>query len=129
MVKEQLDYGKTEVRSILGTEGVLVTDAEIEESLWHYYYDVDKTVNYLRGMWSFFLVRCLLLLTRQRALGQINPQPKKSKKKTGLAEKDFSKGRHVSTSSLSCMFSLSLHLHSGYAKILGEIATMMAWVF
>lgn len=50
MVKEQLDDGKTEVRSILGTEGIVVTDAEIEESLWHYYYDVDKTVNYLRGM-------------------------------------------------------------------------------
>ena len=54
MVKEQLDDGKTEVRSILGTEGIVVTDAEIEESLWHYYYDVDKTVNYLRGMWSLF---------------------------------------------------------------------------
>jgi hypothetical protein len=26
-----------------------VTEAEISESLWYYYFDVDKTVNYLRG--------------------------------------------------------------------------------
>lgn len=55
VAKEQLDDGKTEVRSILDTEGIVVTDDEIEESLWYYYYDVDKTVNYLRGMWSFVL--------------------------------------------------------------------------
>lgn len=67
MAKEQLDDGKTEVRGILGTEGIVVTDAEIEESLWYYYYDVDKTVNYLRSTWSFGFVRCLVLLTRQRA--------------------------------------------------------------
>lgn len=71
----------------------------------------------------------LVLLTRQRATGQKNPQPKKSKKKTGVAEKDFSKGRHMSSSLLSCLFSLSLHLHSGFAKNSGEIATMMAGVF
>lgn len=57
LAKEQLHDGKTEVRSILGGEAIVVTDAEIEESLWHYYYDVDKTVNYLRSMWSLFFVR------------------------------------------------------------------------
>jgi len=42
----QLREGTTKVRATLGT-GVPVTDREIEESLWHYYYDVEKTVNYL----------------------------------------------------------------------------------
>src|ERR1700755_3395455 len=28
-----------------------VTDEEIQESLWYYYFDVDKTVNYLRGIY------------------------------------------------------------------------------
>lgn len=42
----QLREGTAKVRATLGT-GVPVTDREIEESLWHYYYDVEKTVNYL----------------------------------------------------------------------------------
>lgn len=31
-------------RSLLGSE---FTNKEIQDSLWHYYYDVEKTVNYL----------------------------------------------------------------------------------
>lgn len=38
--------GTAEVREVLGPE-VSITDKEIEDSLWHYYYDIDKTVNYL----------------------------------------------------------------------------------
>lgn len=37
------------VRSTLGSE-VTITDEEIQESLWHYYYDVEKTVNYILSM-------------------------------------------------------------------------------
>ena len=37
------------MRAVLGPE-VSITDKEIEDSLWHYYYDVDKAVNYLLGM-------------------------------------------------------------------------------
>lgn len=55
VAKGQLHDSKTEVRSILRGEGMVVTDADIEESLWYYYYDVDKTVNYLRSKWGFFL--------------------------------------------------------------------------
>lgn len=43
---EQLREGSAKVRATLGA-GVPVTDREIDESLWHYYYDVEKTVNYL----------------------------------------------------------------------------------
>lgn len=46
--KEQLRLGTAKVREVLGPE-VSTTDMEIEDSLWHYYYDVDKTVNYLLG--------------------------------------------------------------------------------
>lgn len=44
--KEHLRLGTAKVRDVLGPE-VSITDTEIEDSLWHYYYDIDKTVNYL----------------------------------------------------------------------------------
>ena len=52
MIKlEQMEIGTASVRSILGPE-VLVSDKDIQDSLWHYYYDVDKTVDYLLSMCS-----------------------------------------------------------------------------
>lgn len=75
LAKEQLHDGKTEVRSILGGEAIIVTDAEIEESLWHYYYDVDKTVNYLRSTWSLFFVRSIEVLTHERASSRSEKSP------------------------------------------------------
>lgn len=39
--------GTAEVRAALGGEVSKVTTAQIEEALWHYYYDVDKSVAYL----------------------------------------------------------------------------------
>lgn len=44
--KEQLRLGTLEVRKTLGSD---FTDAEIQESLWHYYYDVAKTISYLKS--------------------------------------------------------------------------------
>lgn len=46
---EQLRLGTAKVREVLGPQ-LHITDKEIEDSLWHYYYDVDKTVNYLLSM-------------------------------------------------------------------------------
>ena len=43
---EQLRQGLIRVREVIGENGDF-TDKEIEDSLWHYYYDADKTVNYL----------------------------------------------------------------------------------
>ncbi|KAF7550156.1 hypothetical protein G7046_g8111 [Stylonectria norvegica] len=39
--------GTAEVRQALGTESSKVTTEQIQESLWHYYYDIDKVVTYL----------------------------------------------------------------------------------
>ncbi|KAJ4227172.1 hypothetical protein NW759_004541 [Fusarium solani] len=45
--RRAMDNGTAEVRRALGTEANKVTKAQIEEALWHYYYDVDKSVTYL----------------------------------------------------------------------------------
>ncbi|KAF5023164.1 hypothetical protein F66182_4778 [Fusarium sp. NRRL 66182] len=45
--RQAMDNGTAQVRSALGTEANKVTKAQIEEALWHYYYDVDKSVTYL----------------------------------------------------------------------------------
>lgn len=39
--------GTADVQAALGVEASKVTVAQIEEALWHYYYDVDKSVAYL----------------------------------------------------------------------------------
>ncbi|KAK6706073.1 hypothetical protein SNK05_009945 [Fusarium graminearum] len=45
--RQAMDQGTAEVRAALGTEANKVTTTQIEEALWHYYYDVDKSVTYL----------------------------------------------------------------------------------
>lgn len=44
---EQMEACTTEIRSILGPQSSKVTTTQIQEALWHYYYDVDKSVTYL----------------------------------------------------------------------------------
>lgn len=51
--KEHLRRGTVEVRSTLGSD-FLATDKEIEDSLYYYYYDVHKTVNYLLSRFQLF---------------------------------------------------------------------------
>ena len=53
--KEQLRLGTVEVRKQLGTE-YDATDAEIQESLWHYYYDIGKSVTYLKSKFKPIVV-------------------------------------------------------------------------
>ncbi|XXG95976.1 hypothetical protein Hte_002253 [Hypoxylon texense] len=45
--RAQMDAGITQVRAALGTESSKVTTQQIQEALWHYYYDIDKSVTYL----------------------------------------------------------------------------------
>jgi elongation factor 1 alpha-like protein len=45
--KEQLRLGTLKVREALA--GVSASDSEIQEALWHYYYDVGKSVTYLKS--------------------------------------------------------------------------------
>jgi elongation factor 1 alpha-like protein len=47
--KEQMRLGTIRVREALGEFEAGVSDAQIQESLWHYYYDVAKTVSYLKN--------------------------------------------------------------------------------
>lgn len=42
---DQLNVGLQKVREVLGNE--VATDKEIRESLWYYFFDVEKTVNYI----------------------------------------------------------------------------------
>jgi elongation factor 1 alpha-like protein len=46
--KEQLAAGTVAVRAELGDD-FPATDQEIQDSLWHYYYDITKTVTYLKS--------------------------------------------------------------------------------
>ncbi len=39
--------GTIQVRAALGAGASKVTTPQIEEALWHYYYDIDKAVTYL----------------------------------------------------------------------------------
>lgn len=50
--------GLKATRDVLGKIPGL-TDAEIEESLYYYYFDVEKTINYLLSM----ITVCFLILT------------------------------------------------------------------
>jgi HBS1-like protein len=45
--KALMEQGTADVRAALGVEASKVTTAQIQEALWHYFYDVDKSVTYL----------------------------------------------------------------------------------
>ncbi|KAK8084638.1 hypothetical protein PG997_005909 [Apiospora hydei] len=45
--KAQMEAGTIQVRDALGPQASKVTTAQIQEALWHYFYDIDKSVAYL----------------------------------------------------------------------------------
>jgi elongation factor 1 alpha-like protein len=47
--KEQMRLGTISVREALGPAEAGVSDAQIHDALWHYYYDVGKSVSYLKN--------------------------------------------------------------------------------
>ena len=49
--QEQLRQGTVKVRQALGP-GFPASDKEIQDALWNYYYDVSKSVSYLKSMLS-----------------------------------------------------------------------------
>ncbi|KAL8782750.1 MAG: hypothetical protein Q9213_005128 [Squamulea squamosa] len=83
----RLQNGVGEVRAILGPS-VSVSEKDIEDSLWHYYYDVSKTVSYL---------------LQQQAPPQMISSVKKNQKVTTAASKG-------SPSSLSYGFECRYHV-------------------
>ncbi|KFA63578.1 hypothetical protein S40285_04114 [Stachybotrys chlorohalonatus IBT 40285] len=46
--RASMNKGMAEVRKVLGKDASKVTAAQIQDALWHYYYDVDKSVAYLK---------------------------------------------------------------------------------
>lgn len=46
--QEQLRVGTIAVREELGEDSDFTTDKEIQDALWYYYYDIEKSVAYLR---------------------------------------------------------------------------------
>ncbi|KAF2794173.1 hypothetical protein K505DRAFT_349470 [Melanomma pulvis-pyrius CBS 109.77] len=49
--REQLRIGTAKAREALDSS-ITVSDAQIQESLWHYFYDVEKTVAYLKNKFA-----------------------------------------------------------------------------
>ncbi|KAF2847430.1 hypothetical protein T440DRAFT_381129, partial [Plenodomus tracheiphilus IPT5] len=47
--KEQMRVGTSRVREALADVSDVVSDEQIQEALWHYYYDVAKSVSYLKN--------------------------------------------------------------------------------
>ena len=78
--KEQMRIGTENVRAALGDASDFVTDDAIQEALWHYYYDVAKSVTYLKSK-----VEASKLHTRHSHLPDQNApqqaQPKEKKQK------------------------------------------------
>ncbi|KAI0133528.1 hypothetical protein BJ170DRAFT_715580 [Xylariales sp. AK1849] len=60
--------GTAEIQEILGPQASKVTPSQIQEALWHYYYDVDKSVAFLISKF-------------------VDPQPSKAAKSTPLKNK------------------------------------------
>ncbi|KAF4504808.1 hypothetical protein G6O67_008216 [Ophiocordyceps sinensis] len=66
--RASLSKGTADVQKALGSDAGKVTVTQIQEALWHYYYDVDKSVGYLKRTFT-------------------SPTPKPSTKKTPEAGK------------------------------------------
>ena len=47
--QERLRVGTVQVRNTLGQGFASITDKEIQDTLWHYYYDISKSVSYLKS--------------------------------------------------------------------------------
>lgn len=50
--KEQMRISTTSAREALGSAGDNISDVQIQEALWHYYYDVGKSVSYLKNKFA-----------------------------------------------------------------------------
>ena len=84
-----MQEGTAQVRSVLGPE-VSISDKDIQDSLWHYYYDIERTVTYLLSMYLTVILNPIwrLMLVDQRSI----PEARKAKK-TGEEGRKKAKGR------------------------------------
>ena len=74
--EEQMRDGVRRAREVLGDE---FTEEQIRESLWHYFYDVEKTVNYLLSKTCVRSSRTELTTLEQKTAAQSKPPPNRSK--------------------------------------------------
>lgn len=64
--REQMRQGTIKVREALGP-AFPVSDKDVQEALWHYYYDIGKSVAYLKSMCSITFVAFTHILTSIRS--------------------------------------------------------------
>ena len=114
MFSEQLQDSTAKVRSILD-DGVPVTDQEIQDSLWHYYYDVEKTVMYLLSTIATQIHVSPDLLTR--VVDQKTASAPKKAKNVTEGSKKAKGGSNATSFSASSSFA-ALH-NSGHLASMG----------
>jgi len=79
--REQMRIGTAKVKEALGSS-FSVTDAQIQEALWHYYYDVGKSATYLKSGPPFPVSHCYAdppVLDKFAPKAQTQAQPAKAK--------------------------------------------------
>ena len=77
--KAQMQESSLKVRQVLEQEIPTITDKDIEDSLWHYYYDVEKSITYLRSMTS----RVVRHKAQHELKGPRSARPKKAEEGKG----------------------------------------------
>ena len=75
--RQQLRLGTIEVRKQLGSE-YNPSDSEIQEALWHYYYDIGKSVAYLKSQ-RFPYIDCQTRILTMYQI-KLNQHPRRSRR-------------------------------------------------
>jgi elongation factor 1 alpha-like protein len=96
--KEQMRVGTIRVREALGDMSGFTSEEQIQEALWHYYYDVGKSVSYLKNK--------LGVESKQDA-------PKKAKAKTTSR---FDQAASVADQSTPTTTGKQTHMHFSYME-------------
>lgn len=90
--REHMRLGTIEVRQLLQSEipPVPATDEEIQEALWHYFYDVDKSVGFLRSKARQFPARRGPYADFiQRSMDRKSSQRRRSRRKQKVSANTF----------------------------------------
>ena len=89
--ERQLKEGARKVRETTGDE---FSDVDIRDTLWHYYYDVEKTVNYLLSRLMPKLGQCSLMYVKGNRSTQQTKKSKPAKNAKGTFQIPFSHYTH-----------------------------------
>jgi elongation factor 1 alpha-like protein len=118
--RESMRMGTARVREALDSS-VSVTDAQIEEALWHYYYDVGKSVSYLKSKQCLALDDQACVDSADKLLPKSQAQPKakaisRFDQATEAVRNKVSTGKHTleSTRSAPSPDIFALHLAANF---------------